>query len=310
MLNLSNEEFLQKFSASLCQKLGVEEQLGVQLIKETVTEFQAIIAEEDAHNVCKAVVKAGDNKGNVCGKKFKDGHCPVHKPHLNTKKVEVGPTCELILKNGVRSGQLCGKKCLENEVRCAVHMRFPMPGNGCRYIFSRGERSGQTCDKKREHDMFCEFHKQAQEKSASKPKKEKSKIVEAVVVSSASNLSDAVDAIVISEKSAQKEKKPKEKKPKEKSAPKEKNPKEKSELKKVEYEQMRCVRRGDSLVIKGTQIAVNDTYQILGWVKNDGSDDEPKWSLMKEYYEGMEDAVKRYGATCEFKATIMVVEEE
>jgi hypothetical protein len=295
MLNLSNE-FLQKFSASLCQKLGVEEQHGVQLIKETVSEFQAIIAEEESHNVCKAVVKAGDNKGNVCGKKFKDGQCPVHKPHLNTKKVELGPTCELILKNGVRSGQLCGKKCVENEVRCAVHMRFPMPGNGCTYMFSRGERSGQTCDKKRENDTFCEFHKQAQEKSASKPKKEKSKIVEAVVVSSASDLSEAVDAIVITEKK--------------KSAQKEKKPKEKSEPKKVEYEQMRCVRRGDSLVIKGTQIAVNDTYQILGWVKNDGSDDEPKWTLMKEYYEGMEDAVKRYGATCEFKASIMVVEEE
>jgi len=343
-LNLSNDEFLLKFSVSLCQKLGVEEQNGVKVIKETVAEFQAIIAEEEARNVCKAVIKAGDNKGQVCGKKFKDGLCPVHKPHSHAPKESVednSPKCELILKNGDRAGNPCGKKCVENEDRCAVHMRFPTPGNGCAYVFARGERAGHTCDKKRENDedAFCTFHKQAHEKSESKkseskkekaekkPKKEKSEKSEAkdqspekVDVEVASDVaavaaySEVASATVVDSTAASKAKPKKEKK--EKSEPKEKKPKkEKSDSKpkadeKPVYEQMRCVRRGESLAIKGTQIAVNENYKITGWLKNDGSDEEPKWVLMKEYSQGMDDAVKRYGVTCDFKASVLVVEDD
>ena len=378
-LILSNNEFLLKFSVSLCQKLGVEEQNGVQVIKETVAEFQAIIAEDEARNVCKAVIKAGDNKGQVCGKKFKEGLCPVHKPHSHSPKElaeDNGPKCELILKNGERVGQPCGKKCVENEDRCAVHMRFPTPGNGCAYVFSRGDRAGQTCDKKRENDedAFCLFHKQAQaksesksEKSESKPKEKKEKSekkekkeknekkenleknekseatdqspekIDVEVVSDVAAVA-AYSEVVASESSASTEvvSKPKEKKqkkeksessePKEKKQKKEKSessePKEKKQKKeksdskpkaeeKPVYEQMRCVRRGESLAIKGTQIAVNDSYEITGWVKNEGSTEEPKWVLMKEYFQGMEDAVKLYGVKCEFKpSSAMLVEDD
>lgn len=280
-LNLTNDQFLNKFALRLCEKLGVDAEKGTAMVTETVAEFQAIIAEEEERNTCKALIKSGDLKGQACGKKFKEGCCPVHKPHnsnITPKEEEDFQKCDMVLKTGERKGQTCDKKCADGQERCAIHMRVQTPGNGCAYVFARGDRAGQTCDKKREGDeeAYCAFHKSAVEKSASKEKSE----------------------------------------PKEKSAPKEKKsePKDSDKAaeaapfpKAVDPEQIRAVKRGAYLAIKGTTFAISeDAVKILGWTNK--VDDV--WVLMAEYQTGMEEAAKKYGLTCEFKPALMVVEED
>lgn len=63
-------------------------------------------------NTCSFVMKAGDRKGQACGKNTKEQFCSLHRPkETKTEKkentTEVKP-CALILKTGDRKGEVCG----------------------------------------------------------------------------------------------------------------------------------------------------------------------------------------------------------
>lgn len=243
--------------------------------------------EEEARlNTCSAILKTGEHKGAVCGKKFKDGMCPIHKVPETPKEPEAeSAKCEIVLKSGANEGQKCGKKCAAGAETCAIHSRISAtPGDGCAYVFNKGAHKDSSCDKKRCDDSaFCSFHKNAFEKSQSKSESEP--------------------------KAAQAASGPSKKMVAKPAEPESDSKAEAKSESKVEKPMIRAVRRGAHLVIKGTDLAINsDGTQIIGYTIKESN--EAEWQLVKAWTPEMATVSREYDLECIVKEERFVVEDE
>lgn len=76
---------------------------------------------------CKAILKSGKRKGELCAKPCIYDYCKMHKKtnskKLKTIQIDNKNICKTILKSGTRKGKLCGCKCKKNSNYCGRHIK-------------------------------------------------------------------------------------------------------------------------------------------------------------------------------------------